>query len=118
MAGLAIKLPAAFGGESIWMMQNLRPTRFRRPEDFNNVEPRRVFEQAVRFEKRGRRASHSLPAVLIDRQRRPRAGLAAAGFNFDEDDRLPIDGDDVEFAVTQPASCGDNAIPALPAQKA
>ena len=111
-------MPEAFRRKGVLMMLNLRPSLLVRLDHFDNIEPGRILQQSVRLEKGRGRTGHAAATEGIDGKRRSRSGFTAAGLHLDENDRATVDGDDVEFAVTQPAARGDDAVFAMAAKVA
>src|SRR5688572_16390580 len=85
-AASAEKLAAALGGKGVLVVLDGRAALVLGPHDFDDVEPCRIVQQTVRFEKGRRGSGHPTTAKIVDSQSWARARLAAARFHFHKDD--------------------------------
>jgi len=80
------------------------------PNDFNDIEPTGVFQQPVGLEKCEGGASESCLPVGVYRFSGTAMIWAATSFHLDEDNRLIIDCQDINFAVRQSVSSEENLV--------
>ena len=93
------ELAVAFGGEGVGMMADFGATGRQGPDDLDDVESRRVAQQAVGLQKGDRGMGHPAAAEGVDRLGGSDADFRPAGLYLDENNRLAVNGYDVNLAV-------------------
>ena len=107
---LAEQLPATDGFESVYVMFDRRPAAVCGPRDRDHIETRRGFQQAVPLQKGERQPSQPALLLLVDGIGGVPRFVRATRFDFDEDDRRTIHGDQIDFAQTLSIGAGHDHV--------